>query len=116
MASVDKEAIGRAICKSWGTIYSNESVGIDWEGKGQGFSITNLNDNEFQIDFKARKEWWISGKCVADVKGIIRQKLAEAGLDVTRLRIYGSTHNVSWYGECRFCKYVGIYKIIFNKK
>ncbi len=116
MISVSEEAIGRAICKCWSTIYSNESVSLDWSGRGQGFNITDLIDGEFQIDFKARKEWWIPGQRVADVKKIVKQKLKEAGLDVTKLKIYGSTHNVSWYGECKFCKYVGIYKIIFTEK
>lgn len=110
------EEISRAICKCWNTIYSNEHIEVDWEGKGQGFNITDLNDSEFQIDFKARKEWWIPGQRVVDVKKIVKQKLKEAGLDVKKLKVYGSTHEVSWYGEMRFCKYVGVYKISFVKR
>ena len=113
MISVSEEAIGRAICKCWSTIYSDESIGIDWTGKGQGFNINDLIDGEFQIDFKARKGLWIPGNSAAEVKKIIKQKLTKAGLDITKLKVYGSTRNISWYGNS---KYVGIYKIIFTEK
>ena len=113
MVSVSEEAIGRARCKCWSTIYSDESIGIDWTGKGQGFNINDLIDGEFQIDFKARKEWWIPGERVADVKSIVKQKLLDAGINPTKLRVYGKAHNISWMNNR---KYVEIYRIKFVEK
>jgi len=113
MVSVSEEAIGRAIYKNWNTIYSDEHIGVDWTGRGQGFSVRDLIDGEFQIDFQFRKEWWIPGEHVEDVKNIIKQKLTEAGITPTKLKIYGKTYPVSWMHNR---KYVGIYRIKFVEK
>ena len=113
MVSVMEETIGRAICNCWSTVYSDEHIGVDWAGKGQGFSIYDLTDGEFQIDFQARKEWWISGERVADIKNIVKQKLIEAGLNSTKLKIYGKTSIISWMHNRKF---VEIYRIKFVEK
>jgi len=113
MISVSEEAIGRAICKNWNTVYYDEHIGVDWAGRGQGFSVYDLIDGEFEIDFQVRKEWWILGERVADVKNIIKQKLIEAGITPTKLKIYGKAHTVSWMNNR---KYVAIYRIKFVEK
>lgn len=113
LVSVSEEAIGRAICKNWSTVYNGEWIGVDWAGRGQGFGVHDLIDGEFEIDFHVRKEWWIPGERVADVKNIVKQKLIEAGITPTKLRVYGKAHTVSWMHNR---KYVAIYRIKFVEK
>ena len=113
LVSVRDEKIGRAICNNWNTVYYDESIGIDWAGKGQGFSVYDLTDGEFEINFHDRKEWWILGERVADVKNIVKQKLIDAGINPTRLKVYGSTHSISWMNNR---KYIAIHRIKFVEK
>ena len=113
MATVKEEAIARAICKCWGTVYSDEYISMDWNGKGQGFSVYDLTNDEFQINFINRKCWWIPGERVAGVKNIVKQKLTEAGLDITKLRIYGKTFTINWIDNRKFVK---IHRIKFVEK
>ena len=113
LVSVSDEAIGRAICNNWSTVYYDEHIGIDLAGRGQGFSVYDLIDGEFEINFHARKEWWIPGERVADVKNIIKQKLIAEGITPTKLRVYGKAHTISWMNNR---KYVKIYRIKFVEK
>lgn len=113
MASVKGESIGRAICKCWSTVYSDEWIGVDWDGKGQGFSVHDLINGEFEIDFHCRKEWWIPGERVADVKSIVKQKLTDEGINLTKLKIYGKTYTTSWMDNRKFVK---IHRLKFTEK
>ena len=110
MTSTMEEKISRTICKCWGTVYSDEWIGVDWNGRGQGFSVYDLTDGEFEINFYDRKEWWILGERVADVKNIVKQKLIDAGINPTKLKVYGSTHSISWMNNR---KYIAIHRIKF---
>ena len=110
LGSVMDETIARAICNNWNTVYYDEHIGTDWEGRGQGFSIYDLIDDEFEINFHDRKEWWIPGERVADVKNIVKQKLMDAGINPTKLKVYGKTHIISWMNNR---KYIAIHRIKF---
>ncbi len=113
MISTIEEKISRAICECWSTVYSDEGIGVDWDGRGQGFSVYSLINDEFEIDFHCRKEWWIPGERVADVKNIVKQKLKEAGLDITKLRVYGAAFTIKWMDNRKF---VRINRISFVEK
>ena len=113
MVSAMEEKISNAVYKCWSTVYSDEWIGVDWDGRGQGFSVHSLSNGEFEIDFHVRKEWWLPGERVADVKSRINQKLKEAGLDITKLRIYGAAFTISWMDNRKFVK---IHRINFVEK
>ena len=113
MISTIEEKISSAICKCWSTVYSDEWIGVDWNGRGQGFGVHNLVNGEFEIDFHVRKEWWLPGDRVAEVKSMVKQKLKEAGLDTTKLRIYGAAFTISWMDNRKFVK---IHRINFVEK
>lgn len=113
MASVKGESIGRAICKCWSTVYSDEWIGVDYDGRGQGFSVHDLIDGAFQVNFINRKCWWIPGDRVADVKNIVKQKLKEAGIDTANLKIYGKAFTISWMNNRKFVK---IHRLKFTEK
>ena len=113
MISSMEEKISNAVYKCWSTVYSDEWIGVDWDGKGQGFSVHSLSNGEFEIDFHVRKEWWLPGERVVDVKSRITRKLKEAGLDITKLRIYGAVFTISWMDNRKFVK---IHRINFVEK
>lgn len=113
MTSTMEEKISRTICKCWCTVYSDEWIGVDWNGRGQGFSVYSLINDEFEIDFHVRKEWWLPGERVADVKNIVKQKLIDNGINPTKLKIYGKAYAISWMDNR---KYVAIHRIKFVEK
>ena len=113
MVSAMEEKISSAVCKCWSTVYSDEWIGVDWDGRGQGFSVYSLINDEFEIDFHVRKEWWIPGERVADVKNIVRQRLMDEGINLTKLKIYGKTYTISWMDNRKF---VRIRRIEFVEK
>lgn len=113
MISARKEKISKAVYKCWCTVYGDERIGVDYNGRGQGFSVHDLIDGEFEIDFHCRKEWWIPGERVADVKKIVKQRLMDEGINLTKLKIYGKPYAISWMNNR---KYVEIYRIKFVEK
>lgn len=113
MISARKEKISRAVYKCWGTVYGDEWIGVDYDGRGQGFSVQDLIDGEFEIDFHCRKEWWIPGERIADVKNIVKQRLMDEGINLTKLKIYGKTYTISWMDNRKF---VRIRRIEFVEK
>jgi len=111
MSSENELKICRAICRCWETVYADEHVSIDmYTGTGMGFHVHELGNNTFQINFENRRCWWIAGDHVADVKDIVKQKLQEAGLHPTKLKIHGKTFIINWKDNR---KYVKIHRIIF---
>lgn len=113
MITAMEEKISSAVCKCWSTVYSDEWISVDWEGRGQGFSVYRTAENEFQINFTNRKCWWLPGDRVTEVKGRVKQKLKEAGLNITNLRIYGAAFTLSWMNNRKFVK---IHRIKFIEK